>query len=292
MKSCSGENRPEMRCSHTVEGPVLDILSQDPVWNAYAIADLRPDLARHCRWLVAPDASGLALLYFGLVPPVLLTTGSIEGVAAALTGADLPDELFLSILPSHLPAVEQHYHQVVPREMVRMALPPGRPVPSAAPPARRLDRADAGRLIDLYRLGGDYAPDAFDPGQLNDGYYFGIDDEDGTLAAAGGTHVSLRTESQKLTNGNAVSLDQVISRGVAAIGNIYTRPERRGRGYGKAVISSITRALQDDGFSLIVLNVDKQNLVAKSIYEKLGFDVHCHFIEGLARKVQQSSLAN
>ena len=159
--------------AHVVNGAVLDILSQDPVWAAYAIADLRPDLARNCRWLVAPDANGLALLYFGLVPPVLLTTGSPEGVAAALTDADLPDELFLSILPSHLPAVKQHYQHLAPRNMVRMVLPQGRQVPDPNQLVRRLTRADECRLRALYRQGGDYAPDAFDPGQLEDGYFFG-----------------------------------------------------------------------------------------------------------------------
>ena len=292
MKNCSGENRPDLGSAHAANDPVLDILSQDPVWNAYAIADLRSDLARHCRWLVAPDASGLALLYFRLVPPILLTSGSREGVAASLAETDLADELFLSILPSHLPAVEQHFHQVAPREMVRMALPPDRPVPAAAQPTRRLSRADARRLIDLYRHGGEYAPDAFDPGQLDDGFFFGIDEEDGTLAAAGGTLVSFRTETQPLTNGNSRSLDRVVFSGVAAIGNIYTRPGRRGLGYAKAITSSIASALQKDGFSLIVLNVDKQNLVAQSIYEKLGFDVHCLFLEGSARKVLGSTWAN
>jgi len=279
-----------MRRAHAVNGLVLDLLSQDPVWAAYAIADLRPDLARHCRWLVAPDASGLTLLYFGLEPPILLTVGSLEGVAASMTGSDLPDELFLSILPSHLPAVEGHYQQVVPRSMVRMVLPHGRQVPAPNQPVRRLNRADASRLNILYGHGGDYAPDAFDPCQLDDGFFFGIEDEDGTLAAAGGTHVVLRTETRSLTNGSPAgglsSLDPVISKGVAAMGNIYTRPDRRGRGYGKAVTTSISRALQEDGFSVIVLNVDEQNLVARSIYEKLGFDVHCHFMEGFASKVR------
>ena len=282
-----------MRNAHPANGPVLDILSQDPVWAAYAIADLRPDLARHCRWLVAPDASGLALLYFGLVPPVLLTTGSQAGVAAALTGADLPDELFLSILPSHLPAVEQHYQQIVPREMVRMVLPQGTTVPAPDQPARRLTSADASRLNVLYGHGGDYAPDAFDPCQLEDGYFFGIENGDGTLAAAGGTHVAFRTESPSPTTANSnpsrylSPVDATVSQGVAAIGNIYTRPDCRGKGYGIAVTSSISRALQEDGFRVIVLNVDEQNLVARSIYEKLGFDVHCLFIEGLAREVQR-----
>jgi len=174
--------------------------------------------------------------------------------------------------------------------MVRMVLPHGRQVPAPNQPVRRLNRADASRLNILYGHGGDYAPDAFDPCQLDDGFFFGIEDEDGTLAAAGGTHVVLRTETRSLTNGSPAgglsSLDPVISKGVAAMGNIYTRPDRRGRGYGKAVTTSISRALQEDGFSVIVLNVDEQNLVARSIYEKLGFDVHCHFMEGFASKVR------
>ena len=287
-----------MRNAHAVDAPVLDILSQDPVWAAYAIADLRPDLARHCRWRVAPDASGLALLYFGLVPPVLLTAGSPAGVAAALTGADLPEELFLSILPSHLPAVEQHYQQVVPQKMVRMVLTQGRQVPAPGQPVRRLARTDECRLKALYRHGGDYAPDAFDPCQLEDGYFFGIENGDGTLAAAGGTHVAFRTESPSPTTANSnpsrylSPVDATVSQGVAAIGNIYTRPDCRGMGYGSAVTSSISRALQEDGFRVIVLNVDEQNLVARSIYEKLGFDVHCLFFEGLARKVRLPTIAN
>lgn len=275
---------------HTASEAVLEVLSQDPVWAAYAIADLRPDLARHCRWLVSRDASGLALLYCGLKPPILLTAGEPEGVAAALSGADLPSELFLSILPSHLPAVLRHYQHVSPQKMARMALPQGKQVPLPARPAQRLSQSDANRLKALYRHGGDYAPDAFDPDQLDDGFFFGIEDEDGTLASAGGTHVTYRhsigpvhyPNPEEL--GESSSIDKIISQGVAAIGNIYTRPGRRGLGFGRAVTISITRALQKDGFSVIVLNVDEQNLVAISIYEKLGFEVHCGFFEGLAAR--------
>ena len=280
-----------MQNGHTANRAVLDILSQDPVWAAYAIADLRPDLARYCHWHVAPDASGLALLFFGLQPPVLLTAGSPQGVAAALTGADLPDEVFLSILPSHLPAVRQRYHRIAPYDMVRMVLPPGKQIQSTGQAARRLTSADANRLTTLYQHGGDYAPDAFDSSQLDDGFFYGIEDGDGTLAAAGGTHVAYRGQRPLLTDANlnstscSGSIDKTISQGVAAIGNIYTRPDRRGQGYARAVSTSITRALQKDGFSLITLNVDKQNLVAISLYEKLGFEQHCQFFEGLAAEV-------
>ncbi len=281
-----------MRNGHTANQAVLDILSQDPAWAAYAIADLRPDLANHCRWHVAPDASGLALLYHGLAPPILLTAGSPEGVAAALSNANLPPELFLSVLPSHLPAVQHHYQRVSPQKMVRMVLPPGKNIPAPTQPTRRLTPSDIDRLDALFHHGGAYAPDAFDSGQLKDGYFFGIEDCNGTLAAAGGTHIVFRSPNPPLTGAiqNAssaiCSLHKLISQGVAAIGNIYTRPDRRGQGYGKAVTTSITRALQQEGFSLFVLNVNEQNLVARSIYEKLGFEVHCHFYEGFASKGQ------
>ncbi len=287
-----------MRNGHTANRAVLDMLSQDPVWAAYAIADLRPDLARYCHWHVAPDASGLALVFCGLQPPVLLTVGSPQGAAAALSGADLPKEVFLSVLPSHQPAVKHRYQFIRQYDMVRMVLPSGKQVPALAHPARRLSQDDTRRLTALYQHGGHFAPDAFDSSQLDDGFFYGIEDADGTLAAAGGTHVAYRAQRHPLADANmnpsngSSSIDMTISQGVAAIGNIYTRPDRRGQGYAKAVSTSIAGALRNDGFGLIVLNVDKQNLVARSLYEKLGFNVHCHFIEGFASNIQSSNLRN
>ena len=275
---------------HEPTWAVRDILSQDPVWAAYAIADLRPDLAHYCRWMVAPDASGLALLFTGLEPPILLSAGTPDGVAAALNDAELPDELFLSIRTSHLPAVRRHYPRIDRHDMLRMALAPGQNVPAPLMPAVPLSSADEHRLQTLNQHGSEFAPDAFTVSQLHDGYFFGIEDENGALAAAGGTHISFRSYSassrslQESHRQKAGSIDRILSQGVAAIGNIYTRPDFRGRGYGKAVTARITQALQADDYGLIVLNVSKQNLVARSIYEKLGFVTHCLFVEGCARR--------
>ena len=275
---------------HEINWAVRDILSQDPVWAAYAIADLRPDLARYCRWMVGPDASGLALLFTGLEPPILLSAGTPDGVAAALNDAELPDEVFLSIRTSHLPAVRRHYPRIDRHDMLRMALAPVQNVPAPSMPAVPLSIADEHRLQTLYRHGGEFAPDAFTPSQLNDGYFFGIEDEGGALAAAGGTHIAFRSDGPHSGNlqeshpQKADAIDRILSHGVAAIGNIYTRPDFRGRGYGKAVTARITQALQADDYGLIVLNVSKQNLVARSIYEKLGFVTHCLFVEGCARR--------
>ena len=279
-----------MRDSTDIDRAATDILAQDPVWAAYAIADLRPDLAPFCRWTVAPDASGLALLFTGLEPPILLTAGSSKGVAAALNDAALPEEIFLSVRESHIPAVQQHYARVERRDMLRMALAPGQQVPEPTLPTVTLSTADELRLQTLYQHGGEFAPDAFTTSQLRDGFFFGIEDRRGHLAAAGGTHIAYRRKNastrdpQKSHHQKSDSIDCILSQGVAAIGNIYSRPDCRGRGFGTAVTARITQALQADGYNFIVLNVSKQNLVAQSIYEKLGFARHCLFVEGVAKK--------
>ena len=285
-------NQPEMCDRYEIDWRVLDILSQDPIWAAYAIADLRPDLAGFCRWLVAPDASALALLFTGLEPPILLTAGTSEGVALALNESELPQEVFLSVLPSHLPAVQQHYPRIDRQDMLRMALAPGQQLSVPLLPTVSLSIADENRLQALYRHGGGFAPDAFTAGQVHDGYFFGIEDEHGGLAAAGGTHIASRSKctssltSQEKSLRKTSSIDRVLSKGVAAIGNIYTRPDCRGRGYGTAVTARIVQALQADSYRLIVLNVSEQNLVARSLYEKLGFVTHCLFVEGSAKRNQ------
>ncbi len=279
-----------MQDSNAIDRAVTDILAQDPAWAAYAIADLRPDLAPFCKWTVAPDASGLALLFTGLEPPILLTAGTSEGVEAALNDAALPEEIFLSVRGSHISAVTKHYAYVKRREMLRMALAPGQRVPEPTVPTIPLSTADELRLQSLYQHGGEFSPDAFTSSQLQDGFFFGIEDKHGHLAAAGGTHIAYRRKNtispdlQKSHFQKSDSIDCILSQGVAAIGNIYTRPDRRGRGFGTAVTARITQALQANGYNFIVLNVSKQNLVAQSIYEKLGFARHCLFVEGVAKR--------
>lgn len=283
-----------MHALHTMEGDVRAILSQDPFWAAYAIADLHPDLAHFCKWLLAPDASGLALLYTGLEPPILMTAGTLAGVAAAMSDVELPPELFLSVLPEHLPAVQLHYPHIDRQDMLRMSLPAEKHVPAPTHPTVPLSRRDEQRLQALYQHGGEFAPDAFSSSQLDDGFFFGIEDAAGALATAGGTHVAYRPDSpsshhQADSRGQiSDSMEGILTRGVAAIGNIYTRPDCRGLGYGMAVTASVVWALQADGYELIVLNVGEQNLIARSIYEKLGLILHCKFFEGFASRSQEA----
>ncbi|MCB0162454.1 MAG: GNAT family N-acetyltransferase, partial [Caldilineaceae bacterium] len=88
-------------------------------------------------------------------------------------------------------------------------------------------------------------------------------DDDGALLAAGGTHI--------------VNWEL----GVGAIGNMYTRPDSRGRGYAGVVLAAIVNTLRAGGVDNIVLNVDQRNEPARRIYEKYGFRIHCPYVEGI-----------
>ena len=71
--------------------------------------------------------------------------------------------------------------------------------------------------------------------------------------------------------------------GVAAIGNVFTRPSARGRGLARATTTAVARELRASGIATIVLNVRRNNGPAIAVYRRLGFDVHGDFDEGLAR---------
>ncbi|RLT40609.1 MAG: GNAT family N-acetyltransferase [Chloroflexi bacterium] len=260
------------------------VLRIDPIWSAYALADLRADLLPFCRWSVAGD--GLALVYTGLQPPILLTIGPAEDVAAALAQAaapvasapgtiSLPEEVYLSVRHEHLPAVERWYDVQIRRVMVRMALGQEVTLAPVEQPLTRLVPADVPAIEALIALGGPYAPDGFAPYQVEDGFFYGVEadasDGAGGLAAVGGTHI-LNFEE-----------------GVAAIGNVYTRADCRGKGYARAITSEIVAQLRAAGLPTIVLNVNNENTIARNLYDSLGFVEHCSFVEGSVKRSANDS---
>lgn len=242
------------------------ILSQDRIWAAYALADLQPAFAPYCQWTIGQSdaGDGLILLFTALDPPILLTVGPAAAVAAALAEAQLPDRVFISAQEAHYPPLATFYDFADRIQPMWRMVPVG-PRPPVAPPLAglvRLTLADGERLRVLYDHGGEFAPDYFDPYQLRDGVYFGVAGDAGELLAAGGTHILDRQS------------------GVAAIGNIYTRPDQRGQGYASAIFQAITAKLMDENYSNIFLNVNQRNTTARQLYQRHGFEVYCPFLEG------------
>jgi ribosomal protein S18 acetylase RimI-like enzyme len=244
---------------------LLAFLEADRHYGAYAIGDLEPGLFEQCEWFGAARAAGagdlgaLALCFRGLTFPALLLLGDSGGLGAILEAAVLPRYVWLTCLPGHLAMTCDFYVWKATKPMWRMVLRPAGFSPARAESVR-LSMRDCDRLAELYALGGG---EAFGPSQLERGVFYGICDG-GRLAAVAGTHLVSTTY------------------GVAAIGNVFTRPDCRGRGYARAATSAVVVELLDRGIRDIVLNVDETNGAATGLYERLGFARHCAFLEGPA----------
>jgi ribosomal-protein-alanine N-acetyltransferase len=53
---------------------------------------------------------------------------------------------------------------------------------------------------------------------------------------------------------------------------VYTLPEARGRGVGRALMRAVAALLREEGRDHVVLSVDTPNEGARAFYERLGFE--------------------
>jgi ribosomal protein S18 acetylase RimI-like enzyme len=246
------------------EADILPILEQDRLYAAYAIGDLVTDLSHLCRFAVAEngsEASALAMTFEGLHPPVLFVMGQAAGVRSILADSVTPSEAHFTMRPEHLRAATAEFQLADIRRMYRMSVTREsfRPVVAKT---RRLQSTDISALNALYAWGG---MDFFAGYQLDQGVYRVVEIE-GRMVAAAGTHV--------------VAPDY----GIAAVGNVYTHPDYRNRGFATACTGAVTADLLDMGCRWVVLNVRQSNAPAVSAYTKLGYAVHCPFLETPGRR--------
>jgi len=166
----------------------------------------------------------------------------------------------------HMPVLLKYYEPQSKHNMWRMVLRDFKPVRGDAV------RLGMNRLADIRALyAGSDGGSAFAPYQLATGYFFGVE-RDGRLVSIAGVHLA----SQKYR--------------VGPVGNVFTLPAYRSRGYAARCTSAVAAALLADGTDTIVLNVDETNGVAIRVYERLGFEKYCEFVEGIARRKQFVSL--
>jgi GNAT superfamily N-acetyltransferase len=246
----------------TNKAEILAYLETDRLYAAYAIGDLEPGMFEECTWGGAERAGQLQALilhYRGLEPPPLFLMGDAAGLRAVLERLLCPDRVYLTCREAHLALTRDFYDwdQTIP--MWRMSLQPTRFRPVAGD-CSRLALAHAGQLAELYALGGGLA---FSPAQVQHGVFFGLAVHD-QLVSVAGTHLVSATY------------------GVAAVGNVFTRPDFRGRGYGTANTSAVVAELLQAGIGDVILNVGQDNVAAVRIYERLGFERYCPFLEGPA----------
>lgn len=244
-------------CLHE-KAMIEETLRRDEALHLYELGDLDAFFWPQTTWYGLLDGDcvkEIALLYTGGSLPVLL----------ALSGR--PDSL-VELLESLLPLLPRriYAHLSPPAEEVlaragrvrshgrhlKMLLK--RPAAAAAVDGagvRRLGRDDLDDLLALYEAG--YPGNWFDPRMLETAEYFGWG-EARALRAAAGVHVFSPEY------------------GVAALGNIVTHPEHRGRGLATRVTAALCRSLVARS-ATVGLNVKADNAVALLCYERLGFEV-------------------
>jgi ribosomal protein S18 acetylase RimI-like enzyme len=231
-----------------------------PLLHVYELGDLDPIEAPHCEWHGDAEEA-LVLVYRGLATPTIVAHahGDLAPLARLLTSIALPPRFYAHVSPGLEPTLAQGRTTRDLGAHEKMGLV----APLAA--GDREDRGivkfgpnDADELMAFYRA--HYPGSYFEPQVLARGPYVGVRDAQG-IACVAGIHVCSRVMR------------------VAALGNIATRSDVRGRGLAGRATAALCRALVADGIEKIGLNVLTDNAAAIACYRKIGFRTIARYSE-------------
>jgi RimJ/RimL family protein N-acetyltransferase len=228
-------------------------LEQDRYWNAYAIADLEPEHFRNSVWFVAPDNTGLTLLYRQYSMPLVFcaeTTTHLDSILAEIDVVLGQQTRSITVSLDMVAPIRNRYNISSERALIRMVLERSsfRPVEDKYK-TTLLTPVHLNALKELYR---ESPQEFFLDSMITEGVYYGIFEED-QLVAVAGTHILTEKYS------------------IGVLGNIYTRADRRNLGYASSTTSAVTKRLLNLGIEAIVLNVLQENHSAIRVYERLGY---------------------
>lgn len=242
----------------TDKAEIRRLLNTDRDWSLFALADLDDGLFEHCDWWTLPGSLLLVFRAISIRPIFVLgNAGQVRQLLAAL-----PDHSgYLNLKADQLDAAYGIFRYRDRHEMRRMILDNFEP---RAGETALLGPADCGEIERLYATG-DGGGIAFAPFQLETGMFRGIR-RGGELVCVAGVQVASRNE------------------GVAAIGNIFTRPACRGQGLAQVATSAVAEAVRRTGIGTIGLNVETTNAAAIQAYERIGFRTRFSYFEGPAER--------
>ena len=232
-------------------------------YAAYALGQLDPRLFALVRCWHAKGSTGQALVLFsgGGLGDALFAMGEQGALESLLRLHRGPRHNYATCQPEHLPVLRRYFAISHEQPMLRMAVTGEHFQPAGAPPAgivlRRLRGPEVRPLNQLYSAEG--APAYYTAAHLREGVYYGVYEHQRLLAVAG-THVV----SQEM--------------GVGVVGNVFTHPAQRGRGYARLATGAVTAELLRDCHE-VVLTVDPTNVPAVRAYRRLGYEDECQLIE-------------
>lgn len=245
-------------CLHD-QSQIEAFLRQNIPLNLYAIGDLDPlywPQTTWYGWLDQHDVLGaVGLVYSGLELPCLLALcdeSSADAARLLLREVRhlLPPRFYCHLSEPLMPILAESFTLEPQGTHLKMILADQvmlHDVDTSG--AMLLTRADLADIQELYA--DSYPGNWFEPQVLDLGSYFGLR-IDGRLVTIAGVHVYSPTQR------------------VAALGNITTHPEARGRGHGRRVTAALVRRLLED-CEQVGLNVKADNTPAIRCYAGLGF---------------------
>ncbi len=240
-------------------------------YTAYALGQLEPGLFERTSWHAArgDTGTGLVLHSRGGLGDATFVMGDGEAIAAILSLHPGPGQTYATCQPQHLDALKEVYRLSNQQPMIRMAVQAASFSPVHASTALDLRGIDIRRINGLY--GAEGGPSYYVPEHIDAGVYRGIA-RDGRLVAVAGTHVVSYQER------------------VAVVGNVFTHPGYRGRGYATAATSAVTQHLLEF-CDHVVLTVDPRNIPAVTAYYRLGYREVCRLVEASATRRDPAGVA-
>ena len=244
--------------------PIERYLRQNTFLHLYELGDLDDFFWHHTSWYgdrEQDNITQLALLYINPSSPVLIALTDVPEAMHALLRSLQPilPCRFHAHLSEHVASVFAEHYQLTSSGLhYKMALT--NPAALADIDTSRVERLKPDQLEEiqtLYRAS--YADNSFDPRMLASGHFYGIRHH-GELVSIAGIHAYSPTYR------------------VAAIGNVTTRPDMRGRGLGTQSCAGLCQQLLHTVDS-IGLNVKADNVGALASYRKLGFTHHANYEE-------------
>jgi ribosomal protein S18 acetylase RimI-like enzyme len=239
-------------------------------YTAYAMGQLEPDLFARTQWFraVGETGTGLVLHSRGGLGDATFLLGEPGCVAAILSIYPGRPNTYATCQPPHLEALKGVYRLANQQPMMRMGVRPRNFIPAADVGTVRLTGLDIRKINMLYSTDGTSA--YYVPEHIDSGVYRGLV-VDGRLVAVAGTHVVSRQER------------------IAVVGNVFTHPAYRGRGFATAVTSAVTESLFEFCDN-VVLTVDPMNRPAVAAYDKLGYREVCRLVEASAVRKDPTGL--